>query len=110
MGLSINENGVTTLRPDEIKNNNVGNSEAPRGHYVYDINDFNRTAKLTTPEDDGLPNTTLSLLGTVDTSGVVTYQPDNPNPPSGTPEGGGGVNPDDPEFDIGDPPPDFEIK
>lgn len=65
LGLSINENGSTTFRPDEVSNTDVGNSEAPRGHYVYNINSFDREARRVSKETDGAPNTTISLTGTV---------------------------------------------
>ena len=65
LGVSINENGVTTFRDDEVRNTNVGNSEAPRGHYVYNINDFNRDARIADKNLDGTESTTLSPVGTV---------------------------------------------
>lgn len=65
IGLSVNENGVTSLRPDEIKAANLGNSEAPRGHYVYNINDFNREFRRTNKLEDGTTSTTITPLATI---------------------------------------------
>jgi len=65
LGVSINENGVTTFRDDEVRNTNVGNSEAPRGHYIYNINSFNRDARISNKNLDGTTSTTLSPVGTV---------------------------------------------
>lgn len=65
LGISINENGVTTFRDDEVRNNNVGNSEAPRGHYIYNINAFDRDARIADKNLDGSVSTTLTNVGTV---------------------------------------------
>ena len=42
----------------------IGNTEAPRGHYVYPLDSFNRTAKLTNKDIDGAPSSTLTTLTT----------------------------------------------
>lgn len=42
----------------------VGNTEAPRGHYIYPLNNFDRTDKLTNKEIDGAPGSTLTTLTT----------------------------------------------
>lgn len=65
IGVSVNENGVTTFRDDEVRNNNVGNTEAPRGHYIYNINDFDRDARIADKTLDGSVSTTLTSVGTV---------------------------------------------
>lgn len=65
LGISINENGVTTFRDDEVRNINVGNTEAPRGHYVYNINDFDRDARLADKTIDGTESTSLNTVATV---------------------------------------------
>lgn len=56
------DNEWSFLALDETK---LGNTEAPRGHYVYDINDFNRLAKIASPTLDGVPSSTVTLQATV---------------------------------------------
>lgn len=65
IGMSVNENGVETFRPDEVKNANLGNSAAPRGHYVYDINDFDRDARIADKTIDGTTSTTVTTIGSI---------------------------------------------
>lgn len=70
VGISFNENGVETFRPDVVKNASLGNSEAPRGHYIFSINEIdepgtNRTSKLFDRQNDGSTSTSLSLLGSI---------------------------------------------
>lgn len=65
IGVSVNENGITTFRDDEVRNNNLGNTEAPRGHYIYNINSFNRDARIADKTLDGSVSTTLTSVGTV---------------------------------------------
>jgi hypothetical protein len=57
-----NTNGVPVFNPDVLQNLDVGNSEAPRGHYVYNITNINRTSKLIDKEEDGTPSTTLTQV------------------------------------------------
>lgn len=65
IGVGVNENGVTTFRDDEVRNINLGNTEAPRGHYVYNINDFDRDARIADKTIDGTTSTSLNSLATV---------------------------------------------
>lgn len=57
-----NANGIDVFNPDVLENLDVGNSEAPRGHYVYNISNINRTSKLSAKTSDGSPSSTLELL------------------------------------------------
>lgn len=101
VGMITNAEGNLTFDPEYVRDAGLGNSLAPRGHYVYSINDFDRDDKLLTPSDDGSPSTTLSLLAAVDSSGQPTYDPDAPD--------GGGVTPpwnDYPDLPV---PPGYEI-
>lgn len=50
----------TTL--DEVV---LGNTEAPRGHYVYNINDFDRQTRLLNKNEDGAPSTTITQDGVI---------------------------------------------
>lgn len=75
IGVSINENGVTTFRPDELNGIDIGNTAAPRGHYVYDINDFDRDARIADKSLDGAPSTTLTQVSTIDLSSVSRFIP-----------------------------------
>ena len=92
VGIIIDETGDTVFSPKDIVGANFGNSKAGRGHYVYDVNAFDRTARLATPDEDGAPSTTLVAVGTVNFSGTPTYNPDEPTNPD-APTGGGGVPP-----------------
>lgn len=96
LGMITNADGNLTFDPDYVKDAGLGNSLAPRGHFVYDIADFNRDARLSAPTVDGSPSTTLDLLGTLDLTGVPTYNPDDENDPN---------NPEIPW----DPYPDFDV-
>lgn len=75
-----------------VKDAEFGSSLAPRGHFVYRIEDIDRDARLLTPAASGAPSTTLALLATVDLSGVPTFDPDAGDS-SGGPTGGGGQEP-----------------
>ena len=103
VGVIIDEGGDTVFSSKDVKGANFGNSKAGRGHYVYDINDFNRDAKLLNPEEDGAPSTTLVPIGTINFSGTPTYNPDEPDvidpEDPDTPSGGGGIPPYKPPFD-----------
>ena len=100
IGVIIDETGDTVFSPKDVEGANFGNSKAGRGHYVYDVNAFDRTVRLTTPDEDGAPSTTLTAIGTINFSGTPTYNPDEPvvTDPS-APSGGGGVPPYKPYFD-----------
>ena len=88
VGMITNSNGDLTFDPVYVRDAGLGNSLTPRGHYVFPIDDYNRTLKIGAPSDDGAPSTTLTLLGTITLSGTPTYNPDAPNTGGG---GGGGV-------------------
>lgn len=99
VGYIINTDGDRVFDPDYVKDADLGNSLAARGHFVYNIEDFDRTARNISFLSDGAPSTTVTSRGTVSLSGVPTYSPDEPDQ-SGTPSGGGGVDPYDPREDI----------
>ena len=92
VGMITNASGNLTFDPVYVRDAGLGNSLSPRGHYVFPIDGYNRTAKLTSPELDGAPSTTLAVLGTIALSGTPSYNPDTPN----TGGGGGGTVPFDP--------------
>lgn len=85
VGMITNADGKLTFDPEYVRDAGLGNSLAPRGHYVYSINDFDRDARLLNPDNDGTPASTLNLLAAVDSSGQPTYNPDD--------EDGGGTQP-----------------
>lgn len=108
VGIIDNGSGSIVFDANLVKDAEFGSSLSPRGHFVYPIDNFNRTAKLSTPLVDGAPDTTLELLATVDISSSPTFDPDAP-PPSGggtpPPSGGGGVPPfEKPPYDVVDEP------
>lgn len=91
LGDITDSNGDLAFSPAAFDNINVGSTEAPRGHYVYNIRDIDRNSKLTTKFDDGAPSTTLTLLlddgddpttGSPPTGGLDDGYP-NPRPPTG---------------------------
>ena len=92
VGMITNASGNLTFDPVYVRDAGLGNSLSPRGHYVFPIDDYNRTIKLTSPTLDGAPSTTLAALGTITLSGTPSYNPDTPN----TGGGGGGTVPFDP--------------
>jgi len=57
-----NTDGIEEFDPDLADNFDLGNTEAPRGHYVYNILDINRTNKLTNKAQDGTPSTVLTQV------------------------------------------------
>lgn len=94
LGMITNADGNLTFDPEYVRDAGLGNSLAPRGHYVFPIDDFDRTEKLAVPLNDGTPANTLTILAAVDSSGQPTYDPDAPD--------GGGVTP--PWDDYPNPP------
>ena len=57
-----NADGVDEFNPFKLQNADVGNSPAPRGHYVYNIRDITRSDKLISKEEDGTPPQTIDLV------------------------------------------------
>lgn len=102
LGMITNADGEYTFDPAYVKDAGLGNSLAPRGHYIYPVDDFDRDSKLVSRFDDGSPSTTLTALGDADLSGDPTYNPDEPDNPT---------NPDIPWNPYPDPtvPPGTEI-
>lgn len=107
LGLTADGDGITIFNGQSLETPLTGNSEAPRGHFVYNIREIDRQFRQANPTVDGVPSSTLtqvlncslniSGLGGdliyVDTvpSGVST---DPPSPPGGG--GGSGSDPWDP--------------
>lgn len=91
LGETEDTNGDTVISSTELQKTILGNTEAPRGHYIYPITDIDRDAKLADPLNDGSPPSTLTLLGTVELSGVPRYDPEVPSDgDTGTGGTGGG--------------------
>lgn len=65
LGLKTDEDGNEEFDPETLDNISLGNTEAPRGHYVFNINSFDRNDKLTSPDDDGTESTTITLQSTI---------------------------------------------
>lgn len=54
--------GDIRFDPTAFDSVNVGSTEAPRGHYVFDIRSIDRQARVTLPSADGVPSSTLTPL------------------------------------------------
>lgn len=90
LGHIANEHGVTIFDASELKSPLTGNSEAPRGHYIYNIRDIDRSSRISNKKDDGTVATTLVALLDKDvnvsgysdnilyTEGVATGSPTEP--------------------------------
>lgn len=65
IGLKVDEDGNEEFDPDTLVETPLGNSEAPRGHYVFNIEGYDRTARVGDSDNDGTVDSTLTLLGTV---------------------------------------------
>lgn len=59
LGDKVDNDGELVFDPETFDNINVGNTEAPRGHYVFLSRRINRNTKLTNKDDDGTPSRTL---------------------------------------------------
>lgn len=94
IGYILDENGDSVFDPEYVQEADLGNSLAARGHYVYDISDFDRTSRRIAYAIDGSPASTVTEKGVLSLSGIPTYNPDDQSGNTG--ETGGGVNPYEP--------------
>jgi hypothetical protein len=62
LGDITDPDGELRFDPQSFDSVNVGSTEAPRGHYVYDIRSLDRQARVDSPLNDGLPSNTLTTL------------------------------------------------
>ncbi|QDP52421.1 MAG: hypothetical protein Unbinned96contig1001_38 [Prokaryotic dsDNA virus sp.] len=85
VGMITNASGELTFSPEYVRDAGLGNSLAPRGHFVYTINSFDRDVRNAAPTLDGSPSTTLTELSSIDNSGNPTYNPDDPTDPQDPP-------------------------
>lgn len=90
-----NSNAVNIFNPDVIESLSIGNTEAPRGHYVYDIRDIDRQERVTFKTRDGTPSTTITKVLDCDTNvsglgGNLLYEGTTPAGTASDPSGGGG--------------------
>lgn len=96
LGDTTDTNGDLKFDPASYDNLNIGSTEAPRGHYVYNIRQINRLVKTGTGSADrfvdGSPSSTLSLLldsgntpgtSTPPTGDIDDGYPEPPVPPGG---------------------------
>jgi hypothetical protein len=91
IGIIDDGSGNIVFDADYVKDAEFGSGLSARGHFVYNILNIDRTTRLSTPAVSGAPSTTITNLGTINLTGVPTYNPDDPD--SGGPSGGGGVPP-----------------
>lgn len=62
LGNIPNNNGVPTFSASALDGISVGNTEAPRGHYVYNIRNIDRTRRVTAKREDGTPSKTTTQV------------------------------------------------
>jgi hypothetical protein len=82
-----------------VEDAEFGNSTAPRGHFVFNIANIDRDNRILASQPSGAPSTTLTPIGTVNLTGIPTFNPDAPVDTGGggtPPEGGGGTDPYEP--------------
>lgn len=65
LGLKADEAGDELFSKNTLANISMGNSEAPRGHYVYNITNIDRDSRISDKNNDGTPSTTVSFITTV---------------------------------------------
>ena len=94
VGVVDDGSGNIVFDADLVLDAEFGNSVAPRGHFVYNIFNIDRDARLASPEVSGAPSTTINFLGTINLAGIPTFNPDNPT--ADQPAGGGGTDPYEP--------------
>ena len=101
IGMITSDTGQLRFDPKLVEDAGLGNTVAPRGHYVYDIANFDRTVRRLTVTIDGSPSSTITSLIDIDSSGTPTYGGGETGTPS---------DPNDPEPPfIPFPPPGYEI-
>jgi hypothetical protein len=94
VGIIDDGSGNIVFDADYVKDAEFGSGLSARGHFVYNILNIDRTTRLSTPAVSGAPSTTITNLGTINLTGVPTYNPDDPDDGAGGgPSGGGGVPP-----------------
>lgn len=94
IGIIDDGSGNIVFDADYVKDAEFGSGLSARGHFVYNILNIDRTTRLSTPQESGAPSSTVTSLGTINLTGVPTYNPDEPDDDSGTgPSGGGGAPP-----------------
>lgn len=90
IGVITSDTGQVRFDPKLVEDAGLGNTVAPRGHYVFNIGTFDRNAKVANPAIDGAPSSTITSLINIDSSGAPTYgggevgvppPPDEPEPP-----------------------------
>lgn len=62
LGDITDPDGDLRFDPGSFDSINVGSTEAPRGHYVFDIRSIDRQSKVLDKNNDGVPSNTLTLL------------------------------------------------
>ena len=97
VGIVDDGSGNIVFDADLVLDAEFGNSVAPRGHFVYNIFNIDRSLRVATPSDSGAPSTTITSLGSIDLTGIPTFDPDTPDPIA--PSGGGGESPYSPRGD-----------
>lgn len=65
LGLKTDEAGDDLFSKNTLQNVSMGNSEAPRGHYVYNILNIDRDSRVDSKTNDGTPSETVTLLSSV---------------------------------------------
>jgi hypothetical protein len=87
LGIGADSSGNTIFIPVNMKTPLTGNTEAPRGHYVYNVRSINRLSKLSSPQADGTPSKTITqvLSSGTNISGLGSNLIYKESAPTGTP-------------------------
>lgn len=110
LGITADSSGTTIFNPESLETPLTGNTESPRGHYVFNIREIDRQDRADNPSKDGVPNKTLiQVLGCsvnlTNLGGDLIYSDTVPTGESTDPSGnGGGGLGSGGDFDPFDPP------
>lgn len=64
LGMKANSDGDEVFSVETLNETVTGNTEAPRGHYVFNINNFDRNDRITNRFTDGTVDSTLTSVST----------------------------------------------
>lgn len=62
LGHKVDTDGYTHFDPEELETPITGNTIAPRGHYIYNIRNIDRTGRIANKDADGSPSKTATQV------------------------------------------------